>query len=84
MTAVQDHGKYSTYVGGCRCPECTEANRLYHTAQRARRRANPALADAAGHGKATTYANYSCRCDACRAANAAHKRAERARNRGRA
>ena len=33
------HGRRSTYNRGCRCPECTEAIRLYQAAYRARRKA---------------------------------------------
>lgn len=30
------HGRRSTYVSGCRCGACCEANRLYFVAYRAR------------------------------------------------
>ena len=32
---VAVHGTRAKYVGGCRCDECTEANRLYHAERRA-------------------------------------------------
>ncbi len=82
MSAPQDHGTYKSYSQGCRCADCREANRLYAAAARARRAVDPALANAAGHGKETTYNNYSCRCAPCRAAHAAHMRGHRARKSG--
>lgn len=79
MTTTRPHGHATTYKSGCRCPECREANRVYQNAANARRAADPALADRAGHGKATTYINYACRCEPCRAANTRRLRAQRER-----
>ena len=65
------HGTPHTYRTGCRCDLCTAA----HTARCKERRTNaakdPARADRAGHGKASTYKNHGCRCDLCREANSA-------------
>lgn len=65
------HGTPYTYRTGCHCDQCTAA----HTARCRERRANaakdPARADRAGHGKASTYKNHGCRCDQCREANSA-------------
>ncbi|MFD4572061.1 hypothetical protein ACFWNK_01980 [Streptomyces sp. NPDC058417] len=66
-----DHGTPARYGQGCRCPECRAANTRL-CAERARRRAaDPAAADRAGHGKASTYQNYACRCPACTQAHSA-------------
>lgn len=73
---------YSKYTAGCRCAGCREANRLYHAGARARRRGNALLADRAGHGNASTYANYACRCNDCRAAHAKRMRNEPTSRRG--
>ncbi|MEU9558026.1 hypothetical protein [Streptomyces fumanus] len=70
---------YNAYHRGCRCGVCREANRVYAAKQRARRAADPTAADAAGHGKATTYINCGCRCDACRTANSTAVRERRQR-----
>jgi phage FluMu protein Com len=79
MTATAArHGKPATYKGGCRCPKCREANRVYQAAANKRRAADPALADRAGHGRYSTYINYACRCPACRAANSRRLRNQRA------
>jgi hypothetical protein len=83
MRAGRRHGVYATYSGGCRCVDCREANRLYQKGAQARRRQHPELADMAGHGKTSTYTNYSCRCAECRTANAATTRAQRAKKGGR-
>jgi hypothetical protein len=78
------HGQPNTYKNGCRCAECREANRVYQAAANKRRSADPALADAAGHGRPSTYINYRCRCDACRVANTKRLSEQRARAKGRA
>lgn len=79
MTSRQLHGHANTYKNGCRCSACREANRVYQSAALARRKADPSLADRAGHGKHTTYVNYGCRCLPCRAANATNMRERRQR-----
>lgn len=76
MTADgQAHGHVNTYKSGCRCTACRDANTDYQRVANARRRANPALADAAGHGRAATYINYGCRCPLCREANRRRRKA---------
>lgn len=85
MTASpRRHGKATTYKSGCRCTACREANRIYQAAANARRAATPALADRAGHGRASTYINYACRCADCREANKLRLRSQRARRKERA
>lgn len=69
------HGTFSEYTKGCRCDECRAANTGNRGRQRAKAKADPALADRAGHGKANTYRNYGCRCDLCRAAIREERRA---------
>ncbi|RSS92501.1 hypothetical protein EF919_18385 [Streptomyces sp. WAC02707] len=73
------HGHVNAYKSGCRCDACREANRVYQAASNKRRAADPALADRAGHGRASTYINYACRCDACKAANSQRLREQRDR-----
>ncbi|MFD5107166.1 hypothetical protein [Streptomyces cinereoruber] len=58
------------------CPPCRAAR----SEERKRWANDPAAADRAGHGKASTYSNYKCRCGPCTAAHAERaqeKRAER-------
>jgi hypothetical protein len=57
---------YSNY--GCRCVECTEANRARAERRRAQRKREGPAKDA--HGTLSTYANWSCRCVWCRRAAA--------------
>lgn len=78
------HGDHRTYQKGCRCDACRDAARLHHIAMRAKWKADPASADRAGHGKASTYKNHGCRCEACTAANTADVKAYKARRRQRA
>lgn len=73
------HGKPGTYKNGCRCAACREANRVYQADANKRRAADPALADLAGHGRASTYINYACRCLPCCTANSQRQREQRAR-----
>ncbi|MGW5616217.1 hypothetical protein [Streptomyces sp. NPDC003877] len=75
----QPHGHVNTYKNGCRCAACREANSAYQAAGNVRRKADPSLADRAGHGKRSTYVNYACRCTACCTASSAAQRAARAR-----
>lgn len=76
------HG-YAGYQRGCRCADCNSGHTRYEARKRAERRADPARADRAGHGKATTYNNYGCRCPACKdaqsAKNAAYRQARKER-----
>ena len=69
------HGEYSTYVQGCRCPECKKANAAYHQQLRLARK--PEMAR--NHGTTATYSNYRCRCDFCSAANSRYFKELRAR-----
>lgn len=75
------HGHPDTYQKGCRCGACRDANRVRCAQQRAARAKNPAAADRAGHGKASTYKNYGCRCTPCSKANTAVVTAYKARRR---
>jgi hypothetical protein len=61
----RSHGRPATYRDGCRCEECRAANAARHKAWRRRTCRNPASADRAGHGKASTYNNHGCRCTGC-------------------
>jgi hypothetical protein len=64
-----DHGTRSRYMGGCRCDDCREAQRV-HTAELRRR------GDAPRHG-VSGYKNYGCRCATCTAAHTAYCRERR-------
>jgi len=56
---------YANY--GCRCDECTEANRV----RIVRRRSSRKLSEFKGeHGKESTYTNWTCRCKSCSEAHA--------------
>lgn len=57
---------YSHY--GCRCEECTEANRSRAAKRRAERKLEPKTPDDPRHGKATFYSNHGCHCEKCTAA----------------
>lgn len=66
---VQHGGTGSAYSNyGCRCEECTEANRARAERRRAQRKREGPAKDA--HGTLSTYANWSCRCVWCRRAAA--------------
>lgn len=80
----QLHGHVNNYKNGCRCDACRNANRTYQNAANARRRMDPAGADRAGHGKRSTYVNWSCRCDACCIASYDAQRGQRQRRKERA
>jgi hypothetical protein len=77
------HGRIVVYRRGCRCQQCRNANTQAQRTANAHRKANPAAADRAGHGKSTTYNNYGCRCPACKDAqvvkNAANRHARKER-----
>lgn len=79
-----DHGQAGMYARGCRCQECKDANARRCRQQRQDRAANPAAADRAGHGKASTYNNYGCRCEKCTRANAARSLAYKTARRAKA
>lgn len=76
------HGRRNTYgKGGCRCVECTEAHRLYVTAERRKRGVKPIGPGPIKHGTMHAYARRKCRCDLCREANSLHLAAWRAARR---
>jgi hypothetical protein len=63
-------GTESAYVRHLRygerpCAECRRAHAAGHARRSSRRASDPAAADRAGHGRASTYNNYACRCPAC-------------------
>ena len=58
-----DGTAYSNY--GCRCDECTEANRVRTARRRNERRAEAKDPDDPRHGMYSFYANHGCRCDKC-------------------
>lgn len=68
----RDHGDPRKYKQGCRCEKCQAANTAKYRTWRNEGRTEPARADRAGHGKASTYKNHGCRCDLCRAAHSEH------------
>jgi hypothetical protein len=78
-----EHGTHARYQSGCRCEDCREANRVRCLEYRRRAAANPAVADRAGHGRASTYKNLGCRCTPCREAGMAHQAKTRAARRTR-
>lgn len=71
-------GSGGGYVRGCRCEDCTEANRL-RCKRRAEERRQLLLADPslAPHGKDSTYTNWGCRCDECFLAHRERMQSER-------
>jgi hypothetical protein len=74
------HGTRSHYVRGCRCDECTKANRDYQTVRIVQRK--KLLASGAvtkQHGNINTYNNWGCRCNACTEAQKLRCRAYHAR-----
>ena len=83
-TVDHGHGDHRTYAKGCRCDDCRDAHRARCANRREARAADPAAADRAGHGKASTYKNYGCRCEPCSRANTAVVTAYKARRRARA
>lgn len=74
---ARTHGLSATYNNaGCRCGECTEANRL----RQQRFLARP-FADVP-HGTVSGYFNWGCRCGKCKPAGAIANAARRAKARG--
>lgn len=60
------HGTRYVYVNyDCRCPDCTEANRVYCKGARQRR----SKMEPPEHGTVSSYRNYVCRCGPCTKAN---------------
>lgn len=71
------HGVRASYVHGCRCVDCTRANREYMQIWKA----DHDQMDPPEHGTAASYSNYRCRCDECTTAQATKQRADYARRR---
>ncbi|MER7361871.1 helix-turn-helix domain-containing protein [Nonomuraea wenchangensis] len=75
----RSHGTLAAYIRGCRCPECTTANREHHRASRTARsevsKADPAKVP---HGD-SGYTNWNCRCEVCKAAGSELNRRKRLR-----
>lgn len=77
---MNDHGTRGRYVNdGCRCSDCTDANRQYHRDINQRRKAARTLADGhlvaaddLPHGRPSTYSNWHCRCRPCSQAYTAY------------
>lgn len=74
------HGLPATYNCGCRCDECSYANRM-RQARRRQRVAETGDISPAQHGTENAYVNYSCRCEPCRAAGSRHNSRNYARRR---
>lgn len=70
------HGNRSRYSNdGCRCEECTAANRKFCSLQDYKR-ATTTPFDDIPHGW-NGYQHYKCRCDICRPAGIEHMRKQR-------
>lgn len=63
---ARPHATRQRYVLGCRCRDCTDANRLY---QRGLKDKTPP-----NHGTISAYRNFACRCEPCKAAGRARTR----------
>jgi len=61
---------YANY--GCRCAECTEANRVRTARRRAERVAEHKDPNDPRHGKVSFYSNHGCRCEKCTTAWSAY------------
>lgn len=60
------HGRRYLYTNyHCRCPLCTEANRVGCAEAKARRAQRTLAPDDPRHGDASTYSNWGCRCKPC-------------------
>ena len=66
----------NTYKHGCRCPECTKAQRLKQQAIMADLASRPR--DQVPHGR-YGYSNWSCRCETCSGAWSRSEALNRAR-----
>lgn len=87
LTAVGEigHGLHATYANHhCRCAPCTDANRLHHRDQRARRRKDLIIRNGrlfhpqVQRHNSSAYSNWGCRCRTCTDDFAAMKRFKRA------
>jgi hypothetical protein len=75
------HG-YSAYRHGrCRCPVCTETQRMRMAAFRARAFAQGLPPGDPRHGTDSAYSNYGCRCPACVRTHSQRMREYKARKR---
>ena len=54
---------------GCRCEDCTEANRKRVARRSAERNLEPKDPNDPRHGTISFYNNHGCRCDRCKAEN---------------
>lgn len=60
------HGKRCTYTAyHCRCPLCTEANRIGCEQAKRKREQRSLAPDDPRHGDPSTYTNWGCRCQPC-------------------
>lgn len=65
-----EHGKWETWVKGCRCRECVnEARRRSSKGKAKARRGRGLPPNDPRHGTATGYRYHGCRCGPCTAAN---------------
>lgn len=68
-------GSGGGYIRGCRCEECTEANRLRCKAQYEHRvKLLARNHDVVEHGLDSTYTNWGCRCTPCTEAHSERMR----------
>lgn len=70
MITLRPCGTEAAYVRHLRygekpCEACRKVHARKHALRQNVRVADPAAADRAGHGKASTYNNYRCRCPRC-------------------
>lgn len=87
-TKIKQHGTYSSYNSGCKCPLCTEAKREYGRQYRARNAARIKACIEAGeplptdfeHGKVSSYTGRGCRCPECTTAQREAHREYRVNN----
>ena len=85
---MKQHGTYSAYNSGCKCPLCKEAKREYGRRYRAANTARIKACIEAGeplpsnipHGTAGGYTNFACRCEDCTRAQREADRKYRANN----
>ena len=59
------HGRPGTYVHGCRCPPCTEANTARQRKVKLALAARAAVGDPAVPHGLGGYGNWGCRCPVC-------------------
>lgn len=69
-------GTQAAYMRGCRCTDCTRANRESHRATVAKMKEKGLPPDDERHGLATSYNQWGCRCDRCKSAWADKCRAQ--------